>query len=153
MLRLKGDKMNKNIIVLFIILIMLLTLSFVLPSCVDYGYSFLFRVVGGNGEITTEDSDWLTMAELCNNDKYESWPCELDCPEGSQVILTLGNKKSSCAITFLAIPDEGYQVKEWLYNGKVVEGNKTNIYTAIVTSKDNYNGVIEVVFEKIPQNE
>ncbi len=73
--------MNKNIIVLFIILIMLLTLSFVLPSCVDYGYSFLSRVVGGNGEITTEDSDWLTMAELRNNDKHESWPCELDCPK------------------------------------------------------------------------
>ena len=55
-------------------------------------------------------------------------------------------------MTFLAIPDEGYQVKEWIFNGKVVEGNKTNTYTAEVSKKENYNGVIEVVFEKIPEN-
>ena len=92
-------KNNKAVIILIVILT--LTLLFMLAGCSDYGYSFHFRVVGGNGEITTENSDWLTRAELCNNDKYESWPCELDnCPEGSRVIRTLGNKRSSCAITF-----------------------------------------------------
>ena len=145
--------MSKNKAVIILIVILTLTLSFMLAGCKDYGYSFHYRVVDGNGEITTENSEWLTRAELCNNDKYESWPCELDnCPEGSRVIRTLGNKRSSCAITFLAIPDEGYQVKEWIFNGKVVEGNKTNTYTARVTKKENYKGVIEVVFEKIPEN-
>lgn len=141
--------MNKNNkIVIFLIIIMTLTISLMLAGCEDYGYSFHYRVVDGNGEIKAE-TNFEEYSYLCN--EYEYY-CELDCPEGSRVIPTLGNKKSSCAITFLAIPDEGYQVKEWLYNGKVVEGNKTNTYTAIVTSKDNYNGVIEVVFEKIPEN-
>ena len=140
--------MSKNKAVIILIVILTLSLSFMLVGCSDYGYSFHFRVVGGNGEITAENSNLLTSAELCN----ESVFCELDCPEGSYVISRLGNKKGTGPITFLAIPDEGYQVKEWLYNGKVVEGNKTNTYTAIVTNKDNYNGVIEVVFEKIPEN-
>ena len=144
--------MSKNKAVIILIVILTLAMSFMLAGCSDYGYSFHFRVVGGNGEITTENSEWLTRAELCNNDKYESWPCELDnCPEGSYVIRRLGNR-IGCIMTFLAIPDEGHQVKEWTFNGKVVEGNKTNTYTARVTKKENYNGVIEVVFEKIPEN-
>lgn len=101
--------MNKNNrIVITLIIIMTLTLSFILAGCVDYGYFFHYRVVGGNGEITTENSNLVKSAELCN----ESVFCELDCPENSYVISRLGNKKSTGPITFLAIPDKGYQVKE-----------------------------------------
>ena len=140
--------MNKNKTVIILIVILTLSLSFMLAGCKDYGYRFHYRVIGGNGEIEPENSNFRTRAELCNESEF----CELNCPEGSYVISLLGNRKG-CTIIFLAIPDEGYQVKEWLYNGKVVEDNKTNTYTANVTKKDNYNGVIEVVFEKIPENE
>ena len=116
--------MSKNKAVIILIVILTLAMSFMLAGCKDYGYRFHCRVIGGNGEIVPEESSWIEAAELCG-----------------------------CIMTFLAIPDEGYQVKEWIYNGKVVEGNKTNTYTANVTKKDNYNGVIEVVFEKIPENE
>ena len=139
--------MSKNKAVIILIVILTLAMSFMLAGCKDYGYSFHYRVIGGNGEIEPENSNFRTRAELCNESEF----CELNCPEGSYVISLLGNRKG-CTIIFLAIPDEGYQVKEWIFNGKVVEGNKTNTYTAIVTNKDNYNGVIEVVFEKIPEN-
>ena len=140
--------MSKNKTVIILILILTLILSFMLAGCNDYGYRFHCRVIGGNGEIVPEESSWIEAAELCSESEF----CELDnCPEGSYVIPRLGNR-IGCIMTFLAIPDEGYQVKEWIFNGKVVEGNKTNTYTANVTKKENYNGVIEVVFEKIPEN-
>jgi hypothetical protein len=63
--------------------------------------------------------------------------------------MLLGGKKGSRELTFIASPDEGYQVKEWLFNGKIVEGNKTNSYKAIVSSEQNYIGVISVRFEAI----
>ena len=140
--------MNKNKTVIILIVILTLVMSFMLAGCKDYGYRFHCRVIGGNGEIVPEESSWIEAAELCSESEF----CELDnCPEGSYVIRRLGSRKGS-RLTFLAIPDEGYQVKEWIFNGKVVEGNKTNTYTARVTKKENYNGVIEVVFEKIPEN-
>ena len=139
--------MNKNKAVIILIVILTLAMSFMLAGCKDYGYRFHCRVIGGNGEIVPEEN-WIEAAELCSESEF----CELDnCPEGSYVISLLGNRKG-CTIIFLAIPDEGYQVKEWIFNGKVVEGNKTNTYTARVTKKENYKGVIEVVFEKIPEN-
>ena len=140
--------MNKNKTVIILIVILTLSLSFMLAGCKDYGYRFHCRVIGGNGEIVPEESSWIEAAELCSEAHF----CELDCPEGSYVIRRLGNR-IGCMMTFLAIPDEGYQVKEWIFNGKVVEGNKTNTYTAEVSKKENYNGVIEVVFEKIPENQ
>ena len=139
--------MSKNKAVIILIVMLTFILSFMLAGCKDYGYRFHYRVIGGNGEIVPEEN-WIEAAELCSESEF----CELDnCPEGSYVIRRLGSRKGS-RLTFLAIPDEGYQVKEWIFNGKVVEGNKTNIYTARVTKKENYNGVIEVVFEKIPEN-
>lgn len=139
--------MNKNKAVIILIVILTLAMSFMLAGCKDYGYRFHCRVIGGNGEIVPEEN-WIEAAELCSESEF----CELDnCPEGSYVISLLGNRKG-CTIIFLAIPDEGYQVKEWIFNGKVVEGNKTNTYTAEVSKKENYDGVIEVVFEKIPEN-
>lgn len=139
--------MNKNKTVIILIVILTLTLSFMLAGCSDYGYYFHCRVIGGNGELAPEESSWAEAAELCSESRH----CELDCPEGSYVIRRLGNR-IGCIMTFIAIPDEGYQVKEWKFNGKVVEGNKTNAFTANVTKKENYTGIIEVVFEKIPEN-
>ena len=140
-------KNNKAVIILIVILT--LAMSFMLAGCKDYSYRFHYSVIGGNGEITPEERSWLEAAELCSESEF----CELgDCPDGSYVIRRLGSRKGSM-LTFLAIPDEGYQVKEWIFNGKVVEGNKTNTYTAEVSKKENYDGVIEVVFEKIPENQ
>lgn len=139
--------MNKNKTVIILIVILTLAMSFMLAGCKDYSYRFHYRVIGGNGEIVPEEN-WIEAAELCSESEF----CELgDCPDGSYVIRRLGSRKGSM-LTFLAIPDEGYQVKEWIFNGKVVEGNKTNTYTAEVSKKENYDGVIEVVFEKIPEN-
>ena len=52
-------------------------------------------------------------------------------------------------LTFIAIPKEGYRVKEWVFNEKVVEGNNTDTFTAKVSSDLNYKGVIAVRFEKV----
>ena len=114
-------------------------------KCTDYGYYFHYRVDGGNGEIEIEKTaGFQPVKSLCN----ESW-CELNCPENSFFFSSRGNKKGTLTLTFIAIPDEGYKVKEWCYNGEVVEGNKTNTYTASVSYKENYNAIIAVKFEPI----
>jgi hypothetical protein len=61
----------------------------------------------------------------------------------------MGNKRGAATLTFVAIPEAGYQVQEWSFNGEVVEGNKTNMYTATVSHKEKYNAVITVKFEPI----
>ena len=114
-------------------------------GCVDYGYYFHYRVDGGNGVLEIEKAAGFQPSKhLCK----ESW-CELDCPENSYYFQRMGNKRGSSSLTFVAIPDEGYQVEEWCFNGKVVEGNKTNMYTATVSYKEKYNAVITVKFEPI----
>ena len=55
-------------------------------------------------------------------------------------------------MTLIAIPNEGYKVKEWIFNGESVVENDSLIFTAKVDSKLNYNGVIVVKFEKIIEN-
>ena len=133
--------MIKKIILIGVALIMCLGLF---VGCVDYGYDFHFSVIDGNGEITVENEAWLRNVKLCS----ETSMCDLECSENSRVISCLGNKKGN-ELTFIAIPDEGYQVKEWIFNGEIVEGNKTTSYKAKVTSEQNYYGVISVRFEAI----
>lgn len=133
--------MEKRIILIVILLICLWSIS----GCIDYGYCFHFDVVGGNGEISLEKNELLEMVSFCS--KYQN--CDKGCGETSKFISLLGGKKGSHELTFIALPDEGYQVKEWSYNGDVVEGNKSNIYTATVSNKNNYNGFISVEFEPI----
>ncbi len=113
--------------------------------CVDYGCYFHFYVEGGNGSITTDSEDINKYVVMC----CESGSLCEDCPENSYRISLLCGKQGSREVTFIAIPDAGYQVKEWRFNGQVVEGNKTNTYMATVSYKDNYEGVIIVVFEPI----
>lgn len=61
-------------------------------------------------------------------------------------------KNSYRELTLIAIPNEGYKVKEWIFNGESVVENDSLIFTAKVDSKLNYNGVIVVKFEKIIEN-
>ena len=137
--------MIKKIICLGVVLIICLGLF---TGCGNgYGYQFHYSVIDGNGEITVEDEAFLRKVRLCSESL-----CELECPENSHVIQRLGGKKGSHQLTFVATPDEGFQVKEWLFNGEIVEGNNTISYTAKVSSEQNYYGVIAVVFEPIPNN-
>jgi len=124
---------------------LLLIMIFALAACADYGYQFHYSVIDGNGEITIENENLLRKVDMCSEVPW----CELECPENSHVISLLGGKKGSRELTFIAIPDEGYQVKEWLFNGEIVESNQTNSYKAKVSSEQDYNGVISVRFEAI----
>jgi hypothetical protein len=116
-------------------------------GCADYGYSFHFYVDGGNGEITIETTpSYNPSARLCSDDGNLH---ELECVEGSYHVSLLGGANGFRELTFIAIPNEGYQVKEWLFNGEIVEGNNTTSYKARVSSEENYYGVISVRFEAI----
>lgn len=126
----------------------LLTISLLLIGCVHetYGYKFHFYVDGGNGTIATSfDVDVKLCAEV-----YDM--CSLNCPENSYFVCLHGGKKGSRELELIATPEDGFQVKEWSFNGKTVIGNKTNFFTAVVSNKDNYNGVISVIFEKASHN-
>lgn len=138
--------MAKKLLVLGLALVMYLSLF---AGCSDYSYQFHFSVIEGNGEITIENEISARRVKLCSDEAQ--W-CKLECADNSHIAMLLGGKKGYRKLTFIATPNEGYQVKEWLFNGKVVDGNKTNSYTATVTSEHNYNGVIAVVFEPIPSN-
>ena len=115
----------------------------------EYGYKFHFYVDGGNGELNIDTSSYSNPnVHLCKDANM----CQLECVEYSSIVALRGGKNGSRELTFIATPDEGYQVKEWLFNGKIVEGNNTNTYTAKVSSEQNYNGVVSVRFELIPNN-
>ena len=136
--------MKKIIVSMF-----LLVFGLCLVGCVHstYGYQFHFYVDGGNGTIKIETSSSFNPdVKLC---KDVEDMCTLDCVEESYFIELNGGEKGSREITFIATPNMGYQVKEWLFNGEIVDGNKTNSYTAIVTSEEDYVGVIAVRFEEI----
>lgn len=128
-----------------------LTLSVILFSligaigCTDYGYYFHYDVEGGNGEIKIHDTISTSRIYRCRDEN--SRVCELGCSNSSRVAILSGGKKGSRTMTFVATPDDGYIVKEWIFNGKIVDGNKTNSFVAKVTSEDGYNGVIIVRFE------
>lgn len=114
----------------------------------EHGYYFHFYVDGGNGEVDIKTpSSFDPTVHSCKESM-----CKLECVEGSHFVRLLGGKKGSHEITFIATPNEGYQVKEWLFNGEIVEGNDTNTYTAKVSNEQNYNGVISVRFESIPNH-
>ena len=129
--------------------IFLLVFGLCLVGCEHstYGYQFHFCVDGGNGTISIETSSSFNPdVKLCIDAEDM---CELDCTEESYFVELNGGENGSREITFIATPNTGYQVKEWLFNGDIVEGNKTNSFTAIVTSEEDYVGVIAVRFEEI----
>lgn len=122
--------------------------SVLLTSCTDYGYEFHFAVINGNGHLSvthpTIDIDNLEI-ELCSNAHFG----ELKCPESSHVFYILGGQDNSFEFTFIAEPDEGYRVKNWLFNSEIVHGNTTDSYLAKVSSETSYHGFIAVEFELI----
>ena len=128
----------------------LLSFILLLIGCIHetFGYQFHFYVDGGNGTISIETTPSPDI-RLCSE---TGDMCSLNCSENSYYVCLHGGKNGSRELTFIARPNDGYQVKEWSFNGEIVEGNKTNSYTATVSSKENYNGVISVIFEKISHN-
>ena len=130
---------------LFLILGVILFSLFGVAGCTDYGYYFHYDVDGGNGEIKIDDEFSISRIYKCRDENNNA--CELECSNSSRVAALLGGKNGSATMTFIAIPDEGYVVKEWIFNGKIVDGNKTNSFVAKVTSEQGYNGVIIVRFE------
>lgn len=133
--------------------VFLLIFGLCMIGCVHstYEYQFHFYVDGGNGTISIETSSSFNPdVKLC---KDAEDMCDLDCTEESYFVELNGDEKGSREITFIATPNTGYQVKEWLFNGEIVEDNNTNSYTAIVTSEDGYVGVITVRFQKINHDE
>lgn len=97
-----------------------------------YEYQFHFFVEGGNGTINVETRE--------NK-------CTFDCVGDLCIVKFNGGENKE--ITFVATPNIGYQVKEWVFNGEVVEGNKTNSYTVIVSSEDESSYDISVRFEEM----
>ena len=130
---------------LFLILGVILFSLFGVAGCTDYGYYFHYDVYGGNGEIKIDDEFSISRIYKCRDENNNA--CELECSNSSRVAALLGGKNGSATMTFIAIPDEGYVVKEWIFNGKIVDENKTNSFVAKVTSEQGYNGVIIVRFE------
>ena len=139
---------NKKIKIIFIAIFIMGFMFLSISCCTDYGYLFHYSVDGGNGEIVVKTTEsFKPNVKKCS----ESSLCELNCSNDSYIVRLRGGKNGSRDLTFTAIPKDGYRVKEWLFNGEPVEENKTNSYTATVSYKDNYSGVITVEFENIPQ--
>ena len=133
---------------LFVVFMSLMFIMF-LTGCKNNGckYNFHFRVEEGNGEIKIQtSSSFNPKVNLC---KEMEDMCELNCSEETYLVSLLGAKNSYRELTLIAIPNEGYKVKEWIFNGESVVENDSLIFTAKVDSKLNYNGVIVVKFEKI----
>ena len=137
------SKFTKLFLMLGMILLSLVGVVGCTNNC--YGYFFHFDVEGGNGKIQIYDSISENSIWKCRDEN--SLICKLNCSSSSRVAALLGGKKGSRTMTFIAIPDEGYVVKEWEFDGKIVDGNKTNSFVAKVTSEQGYNGVIVVRFE------
>ncbi len=130
---------------IFIIVFVIVCATFSLVGCRDYGYSFHYRVDGGNGSIQIELPNGYTPRTY----KCAEFACILDCPDNSFIVDLRGGKNGSRTLNFIAVPDDGYRVKEWTYNGEVVKDNKANIYSATVSYEEHYTAVIIVSFEPI----
>lgn len=125
-------------------IIMILFLGIKLISCGDYVMFVHFYVEQGKGELMVETTP--IIIDVCEE---VSW-CELDCPKNSQII-TIHSGKGTIRreLTFRATPDEGYKVKEWLYNGEKITDNTTEVLNIVVTSEEGYDVAVTVVFEEI----
>lgn len=129
-----------------VILSLITILLFSFAGCREYSYYYHFSVDGENGVIALQTSDSFNpMVYACSGTEK----CTLNCSSESFFIEMAGGKKGAHKLTFIAVPDEGYQIKEWVVNGKVVKGNKTNMYTVNSDICKNYNAVICVRFEPI----
>ena len=145
----KGEKLHMNKYIKYASSITGLVLASIsLTSCSDYGYEFHFAVINGNGNLTvhhpTIDIENLNI-EFCSEVPYH----KNHCPEGSHVFYMMGGKSGSFEFTFIAEPNEGYEVKQWLFNNDIVVDNTTNSFLAKVSRNTSYQGFIAVEFEPI----
>ena len=103
-------------------------------GCTDAIYEYHFYVKGKNenGELYAVRGE-----ELINS--YDS------------PVLLKGSGKVGTTMDFIAVPDEGYQVKQWTCNFEVIKEN-INTYVAH-GEKDEYIMVITVEFEPIEEIE
>ena len=71
---------------------------------------------------------------------------KINCPDNSRVVLHY----SSDSLTFVAVPEEGYEVNEWRNNGNIVKNETSNEYkaTAYETNPIPYTVVISVSFKR-----
>ena len=109
--------------------ILLLTVMIVisvalLGACLDYGYTFHYSVTGGNGTLKPTRG-------------------------GDTSPVTLRGGRKGQQLKFIATPDEGYRVKQWTFNGEVVEGNKTEVFVAQAKNRNQPNVTVTVEFEPV----
>lgn len=110
-------KKTIKIIVMAVLFIMSICLF---VGCVkeDYVYVFHFYVDGDNGALKIETtSSFNQRVRLCSDDENLH---ELECVGGSQYVKLLDWKGGSRELTFIATPNEGYQVKKWLFTDKLL---------------------------------
>lgn len=126
---------------------LIILFSIFLTGCVHktYKYEFHFYVEGENGNLEIKDTNFYDY-ELC---KERIPTCSHDNIEQSYYYDLIGGEVGSRQVTFIATPNEGYQVKEWKFNNEIVKDYVENEFIATVSSDDNYKGVISVSFEKI----
>lgn len=117
---------------LLVTLIILLFSSCLLCSCVDYEYTYYFSVEGGNG----------TISMFVYDELYESDNSPMKIEGGS----TIGQ------FAFLATPSEGYRVKQWTCDGRIVQGNTTVLYMSKKLNSHKTKVHITVEFEPIVTN-
>lgn len=103
-------KKNTFMFRLMLYAVILTSMLGIFSGCRNYGHKYDYRVVGEGG----------TICMIWNDIEFEAEFSPRDITDG---------KKVNHDILFLAIPDDGYCVKQWTHNGKVVEGNKTNEFT------------------------
>ena len=112
--------LRKTILSIIVIVASLTLLS----ACIDYGYTFHYSVTGGNG----------TLAP--------SWG-------GDTSPVTLRGGRKGQQLEFVATPDEGYRVKQWTFNGEVVEGNTSEVFVARAKNRKQTNVTVTVEFEPV----
>lgn len=137
--------MKRFIISIFFIIVGLFLFGCDTTIIEQQKFEFHYSVEGGNGVLEPTYANSF----ISNNCKSIDSTCKLDCGENSYNISFLHESNESYEIEFTAKPDKGYQVKEWLYNGKVVENFKDNLYVASVSAAENYICKISVVFEEV----
>ncbi len=111
-------------------IVLFLTVLFVLSTataCSDYEYNYNFSVQGGNGKLYA----------ICGDKEIYESP-----------IVLMGGKRGNHQLKFIAVPDEGFQVKQWIYNGKIAEDYKLESFTTGLVSYNDYISV-SVEFELV----
>ena len=93
---------------------------------------YIFNCFMVRGFLTSSSFDSSTVY-LCKEMK-----CGLNCNEESHFVSLLEEKNIFHELTFIAVPNDGYKVKELIFNGKTITRNDSLLFTAKVTNELNY---------------